>query len=300
MTDDYKEPVDDIEVDIEGNDIEIEVVDDTPEEDKGRTPLPEEVTKTLDDELEGISDKVKQRLSQQTKARHDERRLREKAERERDEAVSIAKSAYTERQQLREQLQQGEAWAMGQSKQRAAMEVENAKKLYREAYDAGDGEKLVDAQQKLNFAILEFDKIHHYRPQHTVQAEESVVHTKPEPRQVKPAPDDRAVEWADENPWYGVDRPRTLYALGVHEELINEGVKPSTEEYYEKLDSRVKKVFPDEVKEKKPQPSTVVAPVGRSPKGKKVVLTQTQVALARRLGITTEAYAKEVLKGMDN
>lgn len=277
-------------------DIEVEVVDDTPEGDRGRVPLDETTRKALDedDAVEKYSAKVEKRLAQLKRATHDERRSREAAERERDEAVKIAQMAYAERQQLRAKLQDGELWALDQSKRRAAIEIEQAKKKYQDAYDAGDSGKLVEAQQALNFATLEFDRIHHYTPQHTVQAQESMVQAEPQPERPKPSPkpDDRAVEWADENEWFGKDQGKTYFALGVHEELVAEGVDPKSEKYYEKLDSRLNQKFGT----KRQQPATVVAPIGRSSKGTKVTLTTTQVSLARKLGVTNEHYARELLK----
>jgi len=283
--------------------VEVEVVDDTPDEDRGRKPLPDEVKKDLeeDSDVEEYSVKVKQRIDQMRKAWHDERRAKESALREREEAVRIAQMAYNERQAYLQRLQQGEAWAVDQAKQRASLQLDQAKRNYREAYEAGDSEKMVEAQHALNLLTLEYDKIASYTPQYlnnTLQPQQNQVYSQQqaEPAYTPPEPDSRALEWGERNKWFGQDDEMTSFALGVHQKLVKGGVSPNTDDYYERIDARMRDVFPDKLGVKRRQSSTVVAPVGRSPKGKKVVLTQTQVALAKRLGITPEAYARELVK----
>jgi len=293
-----------------GNPYEVEVVDDTPLEDRGRSPLPEKIVKQLeedDDEVEEYSSKVKQRIDQMKKAWHDERRAKEAALREREEAVRVAQTAYQERQAYLERLQQGEAWAIEQAKQRASLQLEQAKSLYRSAYESGDTDKILEAQQALNYSMQDYDRYASYQPQYaqtSLQQQQVPVYS---PSAVQPAqddsvpqPDSRTMEWGKSNQWFGQDDEMTSFALGVHQKLVKEGVSPQTDEYYERIDSRMREVFPDKFGKTKRQSSTVVAPVGRSPKGKKVVLTQTQVALAKRLGITPEAYARELVKQMEN
>jgi|694.fasta_scaffold02469_7 hypothetical protein len=281
--------------------VDVEVVDDTPASDRGRAPLPDDVKQRLDDddETEEYSHKVKQRIDQMKKAWHDERRAKEAALREREEAIRVAQTAYQERVAYQQRLQEGETWAIEQAKQRAALQLEQAKRAYREAYEAGDSERLVDAQQAMSTTTLEVDRLNQYRPQYALQSAQNAVYTQqqtePE-RYVPPEPDSRTQEWGERNKWFGADDEMTSFALGVHKRLVDEGVSPNTDEYYERIDARMRTVFPDKFGSKKRQSSTVVAPVGRSPKGKKVVLTQTQVSLAKRLGITPEAYARELVK----
>ncbi len=285
-------------------DVEIDIIDDTPAEDRGRKPLPKEVVEQLeeeDPEVEQYSAKVKQRIDQMKKAWHDERRAKEAAIRERDEAARIAQMAYRERQEYLQQLKQGENWALDQAKQRAALQLESAKRAYREAYEAGDADKLVESQHALNMASMEFQQVNGLQPRYahveSLQQQKPVVQQQqPDQPFRPPEPDSRAKEWGAKNTWFGKDEEMTSFALGVHQKLIKEGIAPSTDEYYERIDARMKSVFPDKFGTQKRQPSTVVAPVGRSPKGKKVVLTQTQVAMARRLGVTPEEYAKELIK----
>ena len=295
-----------VAVDVGGAEVEVEIVDDTPAEDKGRKPLPKEVADALeqeDPEVEQYSAKVKQRIDQMKKAWHDERRAKEAAIRERDEAARLAQIAYQQRQEYLNHLQQGETWAIDQAQQRAKLQLDSAKRAYREAYEAGDSDKMVEAQQALSVATLEFQHVSGMKPRFNgnaalQQPEAMVQHAQSQEKQFQPPkPDSRALEWGEQNKWFGKDEEMTSFVLGVHQKLIREGVSPNTDEYFERIDARMKEVFPDKAGgQKKRQPSTVVAPVGRSPKGKKVVLTQTQVALARRLGITPEQYAKELIK----
>ena len=291
---------------VEAEGVDVEVVDDTPAQDRNRSPLPKEVTDALeeDSDVEEYSAKVKQRIDQMKKAWHDERRAKEAAARERDEAVRIAQTAYQTQVAYQQRLQEGEAWAIEQAKQRSALTLENAKRDYRDAYESGDADKMVDAQQALSMATMEADRFNQYRPQYSfnqpaLQQQQSAVQMRSQPTEeayTPPKPDSRTQEWGDRNTWFGEDDEMTSFALGVHKTLERAGVAPNSEEYFERIDARMREVFPDKFGMTKRQSSTVVAPVGRSPKGKKVVLTQTQVALAKRLGITPEAYARELVK----
>ena len=132
-----------------------------------------------------------------------------------------------------------------------------------------------------------------------LQAKREVLHSQPEQDESAPPPDAKARAWKEKNDWFGSDDEKTSFALGVHQKLVKSGVEPSSDEYYSKLNKRIAEVFPDKEKVEDvydQRTSTVVAPVQRSPKSRKVVLTQTQVSLARRLGITPEQYARELVK----
>jgi len=283
--------------------IEVEVEDDTPTSDRGREPLPKEITDNLDnEEVEDYSAKVKQRIDQMKKAWHDERRAKETASRERDEAATFTKQLMQERDALRQRLSTGETWALTETKRRAELEVAEAKRAYRDAYEEGDAEKIADAQAQLSSATADQQRVQQIQPQFTLQPEQKPVYNQPqaETPASAPEPDTRAKEWGDENEWFGADDEMTSFALGVHQKLVKEGVPPSTNHYYERIDARMREVFPgkfeDAPKKGKRQPSTVVAPVGRTPKGRKVVLTKSQVSIAKRLGVSPEDYAKEVIK----
>lgn len=283
--------------------IEVEVEDDTPTSDQGREPLPKEITDNLDsEEVEDYSAKVKQRIDQMKKAWHDERRAKETASRERDEAATFTKQLMQERDALRQRLSTGETWALTETKRRAELEVAEAKRAYRDAYEEGDAEKIADAQAQLSSATVDQQRVQQIQPQFTLQPEQKPVYNQPQAETPvsAPEPDTRAREWGDENEWFGADDEMTSFALGVHQKLVKEGVPPSTNHYYERIDARMRDVFPgkfeDAPKKGKRQPSTVVAPAGRTPKGKKVVLTKSQVSIAKRLGVSPEDYAKEVIK----
>jgi len=304
------------------DDLELEIVDDTPPEDRNRKPLPEEVVEELEkDAAEEYSAKVKQRIDQLKKAWHDERRAKEEAAREREAAAEYARRLQAERDKLRTELSSGESWALEQAKERARLNLEAAKRAYRDAYEMGDSEAIVDAQEKLAQATYQAERTNLLSPRYSAQnvaAQQNSAlqqttqpvynNTQAQPQVSAPEPDAKAAEWGQRNEWFGKDDEMTSFALGVHQKLVKDGIPPSTDEYYERIDARMREVFPDRFgdaqppeekeppKRKKRQPSTVVAPAGRTPKGKKVVLTQSQVAMAKKLGISPEAYAREVQK----
>jgi hypothetical protein len=207
-----------------------------------------------------------------------------------------------ERDALRQRLSTGETWALEETKKRAVLEVAEAKRAYRDAYEEGDAEKIADAQAQLSVATVDQQRVQQIQPQFTLQPEQKPVYNQPQAETPvsAPEPDTRAKEWGDENEWFGADDEMTSFALGVHQKLVKEGVPPSTNHYYERIDARMREVFPgkfeDAPKKGKRQPSTVVAPAGRTPKGRKVVLTKSQVSIAKRLGVSPEDYAKEVIK----
>ena len=293
----------------EEDDFELEIVDDTPPQDRNRKPLPDEVKAELEqDETEEYSAKVKQRIDQLKKAWHDERRAKEEAAREREAAAQYAQQLQAERDRLRGELSQGENWALQQAKERAKLALAAATREYRDAYEQGDSEAIANAQQNLARATYQADQVNAMAPRYTQPQNkalheplEQVYNRAQQPRVRAPEPDSTTKEWGDRNKWFGTDDEMTSFALGLHQKLVKEGIPPSTGEYYERIDARMREVFPDKFedaapKKEKRRPSTVVASAGRTPKGKKVVLTQSQVAMARKLGISPEAYAREVMK----
>ncbi len=303
---------DDFDFEIEGDEIdnkpEIDVEDDTPPEDRGREPMPKEVVEELEaDELEEYSEKVKIRLKQMKKVWHDERREKEREAREKAEALSAAQRLLEENRLLKQNLSQGEQTLVGSFKQNAEFEVEKAKREYREAYEAGDADRLVDAQEKLNVASYKLQQINNYRP--TLQAPEPEVE---QPVQQVQAPrlDAKTVAWQERNTWYGTDPEMTASALGLHQKLINERGPQyaGSDEYWDAIDKTMRRRFPDyfgeeEVaKDKAPSREAkppVVAPASRSRSPKKIVLKQSQIAIAKKLGLTPEQYARELMK-MEN
>ena len=279
------------------SEIEIEVVDDTPKADRKRkaSEPPADVT---DEELEDYSEKVRNRIKHFSKGYHDERRAKEAAQRERTELERVAQQLVEENKKLKGTVNRNQEVLLEQAKKQAALETMAAKRAYKNAYEAGDADKLVEAQEKLNAATLKADKVNNFKAD-TLQDEESEVKLP-----TRQPVDDRASEWAAENPWFNTDKAMTGYALGVHEELVNDGVDPTSDEYYETINSRMQKVFPEKFEDtledepKSKRKSNVVAPATRSTTPKKVTLTQTQVAIAKKLGVPLELYAKKVAEEM--
>ena len=284
------------------NELEIEIVDDVPKADRNRKPSepPAEVT---DEELEDYSDKVRNRIKHFSKGYHDERRAKEAAIREREEYERYAKQLVEENKELKNTVGRNQEALLEQAKKTAAGEMLLAKRQYKQAYEAGDADKLVEAQEKLNSAGLKVDKLKDFEPDTLQNTEDEV--KRPQTPQV----DERAAEWAKANPWFGSDKAMTGYAMGVHNELEEKGVVLSSDEYYEEINSRMRKLFPEqfdeevveEEQETKRQPN-VVAPATRSTAPKKVRLTSTQVAIAKKLGVPLEDYARHeaALRGRQN
>lgn len=279
--------------------IEVEVIDSTPPEDKNRRKAepPEEVT---EEELENYSEKVRKRLQHFSKGYHDERRAKEMALREREELERVARHLAEENKKLKVDFNKNQEVLLEQAKRVVSNELETAKRNYRQAYESGDSEAVVAAQEELTSAKLKADKLANFKLP-ALQEESDDVDI---PR-TAPAPvDERAKSWAEDNPWFGTDDEMTSYALGLHNKLVKQGVDPRSNEYYETINSRMRKLFPDrfesdEVQEEV-QPAkrraNVVAPATRSTAPKKVRLTEVQVAYAKKYNIPLEKYALEVAK----
>tara|TARA_R110000824_G_scaffold373272_1_gene563680 strand:+ start:13 stop:990 length:978 start_codon:yes stop_codon:yes gene_type:complete len=272
---------------------EIEVVDDVPKADRNRKPSepPPEVT---DEELEDYSEKVRNRIKHFSKGYHDERRAKEQALRDRQELERLATQLVEENKNLKGTVDKNQAVLIGQAKKALETQINSAKRQYKSAYESGDSDKVLDAQEKLTNAKIKADKLANYKPKPLQQAEDEVQIPQEAAQQ---AVDPRAQEWAEENPWFNSDPEMTGYARGLHGRLVNEGVDPSSDEYYETINSRMRKLFPEqfdevEVETKSKRRSNVVAPATRSTSSKKVTLKRTQVALAKKLGIPLEEYAR--------
>ena len=273
--------------------IEVEIVDDTPKEDRDRkvSDPPEEVT---EEELGDYSDKVRNRIKHFSKGYHDERRAKEQALREREELERYAQQLVAENKGLKTSQGKNQTVLLEQAKRGTAGELEVAKREYKEAYEAGDSEAVIEAQEKLTVAKIKADRLDNIRLP-TLQDDGSPV----EEVNTQPAPvpvDDRANEWAVANPWFGSDDEMTSYVLGLHSKLVKTGVDPQSDSYYETINARMRQMFPEEFGgETKPKrQANVVAPATRSTSPKKVTLTKTQVNLAKRLGVPLEDYARQV------
>ena len=300
------EPKREVKVEVKANEVDIEIEDDTPPQDKGREPLPKEVIEEIEkDDLSDYSERVKQRMAQLKKVWHDERRAKESADREREEAVRYAQQITEENKKLKTTLSSGEEEYLKTLKSALEHQLESAKRDYREAYNAGETDKIIEAQSKMNDAQLKLSQTESYERKfnNTLQQADKEVYIQQQPQVQKP--DQKAVKWQEKNDWFGTDEEMTSLALGLHEKLVRSGIDPTSDEYYRRIDGTMQKRFPEyfgdaTLDEEKPaertKPSTVVAPATRSTAPKKVRLTKTQVALAKKFGLTPEQYARETLK----
>jgi len=289
------------------DELDLEIEDDTPPEDRNRDPLPKEVVEEVEnDDLTSYSDKVKTRLSQLRKMHHDERRAKEAADRERHEAIKFAQQLADENRKLKTTLSSGEATYIQTLKESLENELSIAKRDYGEAYDSGDRDKIIEAQSKMNDTQLRLAQANNYVTQFKtpLQEPEKDVYIQQNQQSI-PKPDSKALDWQDKNEWFGKDDEMTSLALGLHQKLVSSGISPTSDEYYRRIDSTMQKRFPEyfgdaTLDEEKPaertKPSNVVAPATRSTAPKKVRLTKTQVALAKKFGLTPEQYARETLK----
>jgi uncharacterized protein (UPF0335 family) len=302
MTQEYKFP-DELEKEKNqiDDDLELEIEDDTPEQDRNKEPLPEDVkTELYNDELEDYSTKVKKKLIQMKKLAHDERREKEAAVREQHEAINLAQKVIEENKRLKSTLNNSEKNVLSSIQRAVELELDAAKKLYREAYDSGDTDKVMEAQERLTDATLKRDKVKNFRPP-PLQTQEYEVQTAPRPAERIPV-DTRAIAWQEENTWFGEDRLMTGMALALHEQLKEEGVTLSSQEYYRRINETMRKRFPEKFEDDKPEEtrgtrlSSVVAPASRSTSSKRVRLNTSQLSIAKKLNLTPEQYAREMLK----
>ena len=290
-------------VEPESNESEIEVVDDTPPADRGRKPMAEPPKEFAEDELTKYDEGVQKRIKHFTKGYHEERRAKEVAQREKDEAMRFAQAMAEENKKLKGSVNQNQAALIEQAKKVVANELETAKRQYKAAYESGDSEALVNAQEALTGAKMKADKVNNFRPT-PLQVDETPVQMQPQP--TRPAPiDDKLLAWTEKNQWFGPNKRMTSYALGLHEDLVGEGIPAGSEEYYRRIDADIRERFSeqfgaDESVDAKPQrtKSNIVAPATRSTAPKKIVLTQTQVNIAKRLGVPLELYARKVAEEM--
>ena len=303
------EPLGEIEVDISGGNTaleptpepepepEIEVVNDVPEKDRGRIPStpPEDVTK---EELNNYSEKVAKRIQHFSKGYHDERRAKETAQRERDELERAVEGVLAERNALQDTVNKNQQALFQQAKHSVEGELSQAKESFKVAHDSGDSEALLNAQERFTNAKLKAGRLEEF------EEPKEIVDTSSRAQPNRPPADPKADAWRDENTWFGNPNhaPETAFAVGLHKQLTEvDNVTVSSDEYYEIINSRMRKTFPhlygeldeQEVQAPKHRPDNVVAPATRSIAPKKYRLTQTQIALSKRLGLTPAQYAKQ-------
>jgi hypothetical protein len=294
-------------------DIELEIEDDTPEKDKGKEPIPKEMVDKFDaaDDEDQLDEKAQAlRLKQYKKVYHDERRAKEAAFREQQEAVELAKRVMEENKKLRAQYSAGEKTYIETVQSQADLQVQVAQRAYKEALESGDPDRIVAAQTELNDAGYKVQKAKDFRPS-TLQAEENDVQMQ-QVEQQRPKIDPKTQSWLEHNPWYGTKKAMSSYAVGIHEELLDEYGQTvvGTDQYFKRIDRTMREKFPEyfdtledaEPKEEvqkptpKAKPSTVVAPATRSTASKQVKLKTSQQAIAKKLGLTPEQYARELMK----
>jgi len=300
------------------SEVDIEIVDDTPKEDQNREKMTADpLVQDEDDDLLSYDKKVQKRIKKLTKGYHDIRREKDEADKMREEAIRVAKFLVEENKRIQETLHEGSKSYIEQGKTSAEAELTMAKKAYKEAYEAGDSDALVDAQMAISEATLKLDRARNLQP---IQPKEQEVYI-PEPTQQAPEQDKKLTKWLDKNPWYGGETGQedemTGLAVIVHNRLAREkGEKYiGTDEYYQKISDTIQKRFPDyfgandesedfevetkPVKTRAKPAASVVAPATRSVAPRKVQLTPTQVQIAKRLGVPLELYAKQVAKEMN-
>jgi len=275
-----------------------------------------------DDELSKYGKKVQKRINKLKYDSHEERRKRDSAVAERDEAYRVAQQIAEKNREYESLIGRGEQALIGQIKERAALSVEQAKEQYRQAYEEGNTDNVVEAQQALNKATTELSEADRYaqsaanqqaQQQQQEQAWAQQQQQFPQPRQPQQPqqpqqPDPETQEWAAGNPWFMAEghEAMTSLAYGKHAELVNQGVKPNSPEYFRQIDETVRQAFPNydwqvgnsqqERASTAGQPSMVVAPTTRNngAKPRTVKLSPSQRSLAKRLGLTDEQYAKYV------
>jgi sugar-specific transcriptional regulator TrmB len=292
-----------IEVD-DGAGIEIEIEDDTPERDRGRKPLSHEVADPTDEEIESYSDKVKNRIKELTHARHDERRTKEAVLREKQELERLAQQLIAENKHLKTNVNRSQEAVVEAAKQKAEAELDKARRKLREAQESFNTDDIMYHQEAVMDAKLKLEQVKNYRPT-PLQDDDFAVQTQQSAPQAD-KPDEKSLRWQAKNQWFGSPgfEEYTSYALGLHKKLVTSGISPSSDEYFEQINARVKSAFPElfgETEKKSSataakKPSTVVASASRSTATGKIKLTTTQMALAKKFGLTPQQYAAQVMK----
>ena len=281
----------------ENQDIELELP-----EGEGDVPAVEVVEETTaqqeskKDELDQISDSVQKRIDKLTY------KMRE-AERQRDEAVNYAQSMTENNTTLKEKLKNSDSSLFKEYDNRVQSDIDKSKILLKEAQDAGDANAIADATEKLSRASAEAENLRRLAAQQQIreqkQAQEVPVESyqpslQPEPPQVDP----KAEAWAKKNEWFGDDQAMTFAAFGVHKELVEQGVDPTSDEYYQMVDNKMRDNFPHKFSQEQSAPVQQVAASSRGASGKKnarkVKLTPSQVAIAKKLNVPLEEYAKHI------
>jgi hypothetical protein len=298
-------PEDDIEIDIDSEgDVSIEIEDDTPIRDRTAKPLERDVEDPTEEEIESYTKGAQARIKELTHARHDERRAKEAIAREKEELERLTKQILEENRRLKEYVKTGEATYAETLQAKAEAEMEMARRKFKEAQESYDAETMLEAQEALTDAKMKLESAKNFKPT-PLQTQEDVVQTYQTAPEA-PKLDEKTLRWQAKNQWFGTPgyEEMTAFALGLHQKLVATGVDPRSDDYFERVDARLKQVFPemlgntDTVKaEPTKKPANVVAPATRSSGAKKVIkLTATQARLAEKYGLSHKQYAQEILK----
>lgn len=290
-----------LEISVEG-DVDLEVVDDTPEKDRGRKALAQDPEDANEEELSQYSTKVQNRIKELSHARHDERRAKETVLREREELERVAHRLVEENKKLKQYVNTGEQAYAGSMKSAAEAEYEMAKRQFKEAHEAFDSDAMIEAQSALTTAQLKIERANNFKP--TPLQEENTVVQPQVTEQAPSRPDDKTLRWQARNQWFGEDDEMTAIALVLHKKLVQSGTDPRSDEYFKQIDTRMKSRFPEFFGESRSEDdgkgaetkrsATVVAPASRSNGTRKITLSKTQVAIAKKLGVPLELYAKQL------
>jgi hypothetical protein len=295
----------DIDIDAEG-DVDIQIEDDTPEVDRRARPLDKEVEDPTDEEIENYTQGAQNRIKQLTHARHDERRAKEAVSREKDELERMAAAILEENRKLKEYVKNGEVTYAETLQAKAEAEMEMARRKYKEAQESYDSDAMLEAQENLTDAKMKLESAKNFKPT-PLQNDNSVVQMQSSSQET-PRLDDKTLRWQAKNQWFGTPgyEEMTAFALGLHQKLVATGIDPRSDDYFARVDGRLKQVFPEllgisESADRKAdpvkKPATVVASSSRSTGAKRVVkLTTTQQRLADKFGLSHKQYAQEVLK----
>jgi hypothetical protein len=286
--------------------IEIEIEDDTPEEDRGRKPMATPVEEVTDEELDSYDEKVQKRIKRFTKGYHDERRAKEEALREREAAEQFAMQVYEENKRLQAQLSEGGKILAEQSKTSAQRALDMAKDSYRKAYESADTEAVIAAQEAIARATVEVEKVKNLKTL-SVRMPNEEISMQQAPQQ-KPKLQPETEKWLHKNQdWFMKDDEMTSLAMGLDKKLAKEYGQGyiGTPEYFETIDKTMRKRFPEyfqsdtEPDEESPRrattrPANVVAPATRSTPPGRIRLKASEANIAKRLGVPLELYAKQV------
>jgi hypothetical protein len=277
---------------------EIEIVDDTPEEDRNREPMKTAPEEPTDEELAAYKPKERNKLREFHRAYHDERRAKEAAAKEREDALLFAKAVMEENNKLKGTVNESQSALLEQAKKSLEIELQEAKKKYKEAFESGDSDAMVDAQELMTSTKLKAERVNNFK-QKPLQEDENQLQTSLNAK--TDFVDHKAENWKRANSWWGQDREMTGFALALHEKLvIEDGVSPQSDEYYQRIDGRLRQVFPEKFASEKSADTVqrpkanVVASATRSVSAKKITLSPSEVNIAKRLQIPLELYARKV------